>query len=187
MGKIANGVNKINFTILYDSYCYIIIENFPQKSSPCIVARGSLKILAYHSRHKYWMQKIQKSWNKILTTSSGLPNYDEYYVTHFVVSIPLTGSDSKENEKPRNVKRNAWLLPLFASRDHHAVEHNYCTTLISLAGPWHYSHASLFPGLIVWFFFLLTLPTFISIQPCLLFLGSFLMLFSFSLSLPFCI
>ena len=35
MGKIANGVNKINFTMLYGNYCYIIIENFPQKFSPC--------------------------------------------------------------------------------------------------------------------------------------------------------
>ena len=30
-----------------------------------IVARGLLKTLAYHSLPKYWMQKIQKSWNKI--------------------------------------------------------------------------------------------------------------------------
>ena len=30
-----------------------------------IVTRGSLKTLAYHSLPKYWMQKIQKSWNKI--------------------------------------------------------------------------------------------------------------------------
>ena len=36
MGKIAEGVNKINFTMLYGNYCYIIIENFPQKFSPCM-------------------------------------------------------------------------------------------------------------------------------------------------------
>ena len=30
-----------------------------------IVARGSLKPLAYHSLPKYLMQKIQKSWNKM--------------------------------------------------------------------------------------------------------------------------
>ena len=35
MGKIAKGVNKINFTMLYGNYCYIIIDNFPQKFSPC--------------------------------------------------------------------------------------------------------------------------------------------------------
>ena len=34
MGKIAKGINKINFTMLYGNYCYIIIENFPQKFSP---------------------------------------------------------------------------------------------------------------------------------------------------------
>ena len=34
MGKIAKGVNKINFTMLYGNYCYIIIEKF----SPCIFA-----------------------------------------------------------------------------------------------------------------------------------------------------
>ena len=30
-----------------------------------IVARGSLKTLAYHSLPKYWIRKIQKSWNKM--------------------------------------------------------------------------------------------------------------------------
>ena len=35
MGKIAKGVNKINFTMLCGNYCYIIIENFPQKFSRC--------------------------------------------------------------------------------------------------------------------------------------------------------
>ena len=35
MGKIAKGVNKIHFTMLYGDYCYIIIENFPQKFSSC--------------------------------------------------------------------------------------------------------------------------------------------------------
>ena len=35
MGKIAKGVNKINFTMLYGNYCYIIMEIFPQKFSPC--------------------------------------------------------------------------------------------------------------------------------------------------------
>ena len=37
MGKIAKGVNKINFTMLYGNYCYIFIKNFPQKFSPCSV------------------------------------------------------------------------------------------------------------------------------------------------------
>ena len=35
MGKIARSINKINFTMLHGSYCYIFIENFPQKFSPC--------------------------------------------------------------------------------------------------------------------------------------------------------
>ena len=35
MGKIAKGVDKINFTMLYGNYCYIMIENFPQKFSLC--------------------------------------------------------------------------------------------------------------------------------------------------------
>ena len=30
-----------------------------------IVARGLLKSFAYYSLPKYWMQKIQKSWNKM--------------------------------------------------------------------------------------------------------------------------
>ena len=34
MGKIAKGVNKINFTMLYGNYCYIIIKNFPWKFAP---------------------------------------------------------------------------------------------------------------------------------------------------------
>ena len=38
MGKIAKGVNKINFTMMYGNYCYIFIENLPQKFSPCTVA-----------------------------------------------------------------------------------------------------------------------------------------------------
>ena len=36
MEKIAKGVNNINFTMLYGNYCYIIIENFPQKFTLCI-------------------------------------------------------------------------------------------------------------------------------------------------------
>ena len=35
MGQIAKGVNKINFTLLYGNYCYIIIENFHKEFSPC--------------------------------------------------------------------------------------------------------------------------------------------------------
>ena len=35
MGKIAKGVKKIHFTMLYGNYCYIFIENFPKKFSPC--------------------------------------------------------------------------------------------------------------------------------------------------------
>ena len=34
MGKIAKGVIKINFTMLYGNYCYIFIENFPQEFFP---------------------------------------------------------------------------------------------------------------------------------------------------------
>ena len=37
MGKIAKGVNKVHFTMLYHNYCYIFIENFRQKFSPCAV------------------------------------------------------------------------------------------------------------------------------------------------------
>ena len=35
MEKIAKGVKKINFTMLYGNYCYIIIENVLKKLSPC--------------------------------------------------------------------------------------------------------------------------------------------------------
>ena len=35
MGKIAKSVNKIYFTMLYRNYCYIFLENFPQKFSSC--------------------------------------------------------------------------------------------------------------------------------------------------------
>ena len=35
----AKGINKINFTMLYGNYWYIIIENFPQKFSPCMLYR----------------------------------------------------------------------------------------------------------------------------------------------------
>ena len=35
MGKIAKGDKKINFTMLYGNYCYINIENFLKKFSPC--------------------------------------------------------------------------------------------------------------------------------------------------------
>ena len=35
MGKIANEDNKIYVNMLYGNYCYIFIENFPQKFSPC--------------------------------------------------------------------------------------------------------------------------------------------------------
>ena len=38
MGKIAKGVSKIHSTMLYGNYCYIFIENFPQKFSSCSVA-----------------------------------------------------------------------------------------------------------------------------------------------------
>ena len=42
MGKIVEGVNKIHFTMLYGNYCYIFIENFPQKFSPCSWSRNCL-------------------------------------------------------------------------------------------------------------------------------------------------
>ena len=35
MGKIAKGGNEINFTMMYGIFCHIIIENYPQKFSPC--------------------------------------------------------------------------------------------------------------------------------------------------------
>ena len=47
MGKTAKGVNKINFTMLYGNYCYIIIENFPKKFSPCSSQRKQ-EIRDYH-------------------------------------------------------------------------------------------------------------------------------------------
>ena len=36
MEKIAKGVDKINFAMLYGNYCYIFIENFPRAFSPYI-------------------------------------------------------------------------------------------------------------------------------------------------------
>ena len=36
MGKVAKGFNKMHFTMLYGNYCYIFMENFSQKFSPCI-------------------------------------------------------------------------------------------------------------------------------------------------------
>ena len=35
-----------------------------------VVARGSLETLVYHNLPKYWMQKIQKSWNKMYDNQS---------------------------------------------------------------------------------------------------------------------
>ena len=29
MGKIVEGINKMNFTMLYGNYCYNFIDNFP--------------------------------------------------------------------------------------------------------------------------------------------------------------
>ena len=49
MGKIAKGVNKMHFTILYGNYCYIFIENSHQKFSPC---RAFHVPLALNSRGK---------------------------------------------------------------------------------------------------------------------------------------
>ena len=43
MGKIAKGVNKINFTMLYGNYCYILIENFPQITAFSLSAKGWFK------------------------------------------------------------------------------------------------------------------------------------------------
>ena len=37
MEKSARCANKIHFTILYGNYCYIFIENLPQKFSPCSI------------------------------------------------------------------------------------------------------------------------------------------------------
>ena len=45
MGKIAKCVNKINFTMLYGNYCYIIIENLPQKFSPCSLVFKNVKLV----------------------------------------------------------------------------------------------------------------------------------------------
>ena len=44
MEKIAKGVNNINFAMLYGNYCFIIIENFPQKFSPCVETRNFQKL-----------------------------------------------------------------------------------------------------------------------------------------------
>ena len=44
MGKIAKGVDKINFTMLYGNYCYIIIENFPQKFCPYTAVKKLLVV-----------------------------------------------------------------------------------------------------------------------------------------------
>ena len=50
-----------------------IVLRFQEIRYCWILARGSLKTLAYHSLHKYWMQKIQKSWNKMLQLASVYP------------------------------------------------------------------------------------------------------------------
>ena len=50
MGK---GVNKINVTMLYGNYRYIIIENFPQKFSPCVVSLACCCIVLFRSL-KIW-------------------------------------------------------------------------------------------------------------------------------------
>ena len=42
MGKIPTDVNKNHFTMLYRNYCYVFIENFSHKLSPCRHCRISL-------------------------------------------------------------------------------------------------------------------------------------------------
>ena len=57
MGKITKGASKINFTMLYGKYYYIIIENFPQKFSPCtltvkLTSESRIKMFdALYGRH----------------------------------------------------------------------------------------------------------------------------------------
>ena len=81
MGKIAKGVNKINFTMLYGNYCYSFVENFPQKFSSCTlncmksdIQTQLKKILLYSSALQckkvqssiekfYWLKKLRKIEN----------------------------------------------------------------------------------------------------------------------------
>ena len=54
-GKIRQRCQKNKFTVLYGNYCYIFLENFPQKFSPCItIKKGSIrrhsKIFVDHTR-----------------------------------------------------------------------------------------------------------------------------------------
>ena len=42
-GKNRQRCQKNTFTMLYGNYCYIFIENFPQKFSPCSICLGTRK------------------------------------------------------------------------------------------------------------------------------------------------
>ena len=58
-GKNRQGVNKINFTTLYGNYCYIFIENFPQKFSPCtIFAIQFYGLIYFHTLLDSTLQKL---------------------------------------------------------------------------------------------------------------------------------
>ena len=43
-GKNRQRCQQNKFTMLHDNYCYIFIENFPQKFSPCVQRVNSVKI-----------------------------------------------------------------------------------------------------------------------------------------------
>ena len=55
---------KINFTMLYDNYCYIFIENFPQKFSPCNMYRGifQMDLSEFHSTVREKSPKVSKKY-----------------------------------------------------------------------------------------------------------------------------
>ena len=67
-GKIAKGVNKINFTMLYGDYCYTIIGNIPQKFSPCRknnclrkkFKKKQLTCIHHNRRYTEFLDKLHK-------------------------------------------------------------------------------------------------------------------------------
>ena len=69
MGKITKGVNRINFTMVYGHYCYIIIDNFPQKFSP------------YTERHAVLVNHFNNEGTIFLHTS--LPLSPSYYYRYY--------------------------------------------------------------------------------------------------------
>ena len=59
------GYGESSFPYIVKGSLIIIVLRLKKIRYCSIVARGSLKILAYHSLPKYWRQKIQISWNKM--------------------------------------------------------------------------------------------------------------------------